>query len=60
MFPLVRKHNILKKYLCQDSHIVLSFLSYKPCLSLKVSAGPNEAEHFDMFARYLKIVMPRF
>lgn len=41
MFPLVDKHNILKKYLFQDSHIVLSFLSYKPCLSLKVSAGPE-------------------
>lgn len=59
MFPLVDKHNILKQYLCQGSHIVLSFLSYKPCLSLKVSAGPK-SELFDLFAKYLKIVMPRF
>lgn len=60
MFPLVDKHSIFKKYLYQDSHIMLSFLSYITCLSLKVSAGPNDSELFDMFARCLKIVMPRF
>lgn len=57
MFPVVDVHNTFKKHLCQGSHIMLHFLYYLICLSLKVSAVPNVSQLFD---RRLKIVMPGF
>lgn len=57
MFPIVDMHNTFKKHLCQGSHIMLTFLYYLTCLSLKISAVPNDSELFD---RRLKFVMPGF